>query len=85
MLMIVTIYAQEFPIAAIGGVVVMIVVFVMNRQFSKALSRKFASAARADVRVHLQGPSPVTLLSLFDFPTEVGTELIPLFGVWSLV
>ncbi|OAD21641.1 hypothetical protein THIOM_002586, partial [Candidatus Thiomargarita nelsonii] len=42
-LIVVTIETQQLPIAAVGRIVVVIVVLVMDREFTKICAGKFAS------------------------------------------
>ena len=55
-LVVVAIKAQQLPVAAVGRVVIVVVVPVMHRQFTEILPGKFACAAPADPREHLQRP-----------------------------
>ena len=54
-LVIVAIEAQQFPIAAILGVVVMVHVLMVNRQLTQVLMIKLPTAAAADPGVELEG------------------------------
>jgi hypothetical protein len=44
MLIVVTIEAEQLPVAAVGGIIVMIVVLVMDRELTQLLAVKFAPA-----------------------------------------
>lgn len=59
MLVVVTVEAQQLPVAAIGGVVFKIMVFVMNRQFAQVLAGKITAATCADPGENLEGLFPV--------------------------
>jgi predicted Na+-dependent transporter len=48
MFVVMAVQAQQFPVAAVGQVVVVIVVPVMNGQLTKVSVREFATAATAD-------------------------------------
>ena len=48
MLAVVAVQAQEFPVAAVGRIVVVVAVFVVDRQFVQFLAGKFPSAPGAD-------------------------------------
>lgn len=50
MLIVVAIEAKEFPVTAVWRIVVVVVVFVVNRELAQPLAVEFASAVRADPR-----------------------------------
>src|SRR5699024_5747109 len=52
------------PVAAIGRIVVVVVVAVMHRQFPQVGAGELARAAAADPRVHLQGALAVVACAL---------------------
>jgi hypothetical protein len=60
-----TVQAQQFPVAAIGRVVIVIVVAVMNRQLAKVGVCEFTSAATADPRIDLERLFAVALFAFF--------------------
>ena len=76
MLIVMTVDAQQLPVATIFRVVVMIMVTVMHRQLMYIGMGEFAGAAAADPRVHLQGLLPVPLLPLFPVFSGLGNDLI---------
>jgi len=47
MLIVMTVDTEEFPVAAIGGIIVMIVITVVNGQLDQVLRVKLARAATA--------------------------------------
>jgi TRAP-type uncharacterized transport system fused permease subunit len=47
-LIIVTIEAEQFPVAAVGRIVVVVVVLMMDRELVQLPAVKFASAVRTD-------------------------------------
>ena len=63
-LVVVAIHAQQFPVAAIRRVVVVIVIAVMDRQLAQIGPREFAGTATADPRIDLERALPVSLLAL---------------------
>ncbi len=65
MLIVMTVDTEEFPVAAIGGIIVMIVVTVVNGQLDQILRVELARAATAYPGIHLQRPAAVTLLPFF--------------------
>jgi hypothetical protein len=50
MLILMAVQTEQFPVAAIGRIVVVIVIFVMDRELAKLLAVKFSSATRTDPR-----------------------------------
>jgi hypothetical protein len=50
MLAIVAVQAQEFPVAAVGRIVVVVAIFVVHRQLVQFLAGKFPAAPGADPR-----------------------------------
>ena len=69
MLAVVAVQAQEFPVAAIGRIVVVVAVFVVHRQLVQFPAGKFSPAPGADPRQDLERliaikiPSPRPQLS----------------------
>ena len=63
--------AQQFPVAAIGRVVVVIMVSVMDGQLTQIGVREFAAAATADPWINLQ-----RLLSISQFVLCSGTACL---------
>src|SRR5204862_3916804 len=61
---VMAIKAQQFPVAAIGRVVVVIVIAVMNGQLTKVGVCEFAAAATADPRIDLERLLSVALFAL---------------------
>src|SRR5512134_613910 len=78
------IQAQQFPIAAVGRVVVVIVVAVMDSQFAHICARELTGAAPTDPRVDFQGPFPITLFALLGGATGLGNDAVQLAGVATL-
>ena len=81
MLVVVAVQAKQFPVAAIGRVVVVIVVAMMDRQLAQVGAREFACAAAADPRVDLQRQIPVVLLARFRVAACVGDDPVQLARV----
>jgi len=75
-LVVVAVHAQQFPVAAIGWVVVMIMVAVVDGQFPHVEAGELAAAAPADPRVDLQRAFPVALLALLGSATGFGDDAI---------
>src|SRR5438477_12889914 len=61
---VMAVQARQCPVAAIGRVVVVIVVPVMNSQLAKVGVCEFAAAATADPRIDLERLLSVTLCAL---------------------
>ena len=53
-LIVVTVETQQLPIAPVGGIVVVIVVFVMDRELTQLFATKFTTAPRTHPRIHLE-------------------------------
>lgn len=47
MLAVVAVHAQEFPVAAVGRIIIMVAVFVVHRQLVQFLAGKFPAAPGA--------------------------------------
>jgi hypothetical protein len=65
-LIVVAVKTQQFPVAAIGRIVIVVVVFVMDRELTKFLTLEFAPAARTYPGINLERLLPITLLSLLE-------------------
>jgi hypothetical protein len=63
MLVVVAIQAKQFPVAAIGRVVVVVVVAVMHGQFAHIGAREFPGATAANPGIDLQGLLAIALLA----------------------
>lgn len=61
----------------------MVVIFVMDREFTESLSREFATAPRTDMRVKLERSLAIALLSKFSVAPKPGKDLGLPFGIWS--
>ena len=78
MLIVVTVQAKQFPVAAIGWVVVVIVVPMMDRQLAQVGAGEFARAAAADPGIDLERLFAIALparlgvaASLGQYPVEL--------------
>jgi hypothetical protein len=81
MLVVVAIDAQQLPVAAIRGIVVVIVVLMVNGQLAQRLALEFAGTAGADMGEELQRPLSVTGLPLLFFPAHLRDQLrLPVSG-----
>jgi len=62
-LVFVTVDTQQLPVAAVRRIVVVIVILVMDREFSNLSPREFSPASGTDPRKNLEGSLPIGLLS----------------------
>src|SRR3954462_10406193 len=69
---VMAIQTQQLPVAAIGWVVVVIVVPMMNGQLTKVSVREFATAATADPRIDLQRLLSIALFARCGSPAGLG-------------
>ena len=70
-----TIDAQELPVAAIDGIVVVVVVLVMNRELAEILGAELAPTPCTDPRKDFQGLRPVALFSFPLVPNVSGNSV----------
>ena len=68
---VVAIQAQQFPVAAIERIVVVIVVLVVHRQLAQARAGKLPTAASADPREQFERPLAVGFLALAAVPARL--------------
>lgn len=68
MFIVVAIEAEEFPVAAVWRIVVVVVVFVVNRELAQPLAVEFASAVRADPRKEFERLFTKCLFSSCNIP-----------------
>jgi hypothetical protein len=71
---VVAIKAQQFPVAAIGRVVVVVVVSMMHRQLAQVGMREFAGTTAADPRIDLEGALPIALFALLGVAARVSHQ-----------
>lgn len=78
MFIVVTVDTQQFPVAAVRRIVIVVVILVMDREFPNPLTRKFAPAPRADPWKHLErSPAVGLLLTLSVIPGFGYDEIQP--------
>jgi len=80
MFVIVAIDAEQFPVAAVGRVVVVIVIKVVDRQLAQLFTFEFPDTSGADMREKLQGLFPVSGLAQLLFFAHLGNDLI--ISIW---
>jgi hypothetical protein len=61
---VVAVKTQQFPVAAVKRVVLVVVILVVDREFAKSLSRELTPASPADPREQLEGAFPVGFFEL---------------------
>src|SRR5690606_30505696 len=76
MLVVVTVHAQQLPVAAVGRVVVVVVVAMVDCQLLQVGAGEIARAAAAGPRIHLQGALAVALLALRRTATRLGDDAV---------
>jgi len=82
-LIVVTIETQQLPVAPVGRIVIVVMVLVMNRELTKFLACKFATAPRTDPGVNLERLLPIGLLPTFPVAPSLCNDLVRLVSVWS--
>jgi hypothetical protein len=80
-LIFVTVEAQQLPVTSVGRIVVVVVVFVMNREFAKLFSAKFASAPGTNPGINFERLRPIGLLPLLTFVPRLGNYPVLPFGI----
>jgi hypothetical protein len=75
-LIIVTIDAQQLPVAAVRRIVIVVVILVMDCELTKPLACEFAPASCTDRWVHLERSLPIGLLSTLSVAPGLGNDLI---------
>ena len=81
-LVVVAIDAQQFPVAAVGRIEIVIVVPVVHGQLLQIGPGELARAAAADPRIHLQGPLAIALAAPFGVATGLGDDPVELGVVY---
>ena len=75
MLVVVAVDAQQLPVAAVGWIVPVVMVLVMNGQLPQFLAGKLAAAFSADPREDLQCLIPVFYFFHTFFPQQSQTMI----------
>lgn len=81
MLVVVAVEAQQFPVAAVGRVVAMVVVAVMHGEFAQVGAHEFAGAAAADPGIDFQGLLAIALFAGFSVAACIGDDTVELARV----
>jgi len=78
---LVAVGAQQFPIAAIGGIVVVIAVPMVDFEQLQVSTRELPRAPAADPRIELERLLPVTLLALRLRAPGLGDDAVQPAGI----
>lgn len=85
-LIVVTVETQQLPIAPVGGIVVVIVILVMDRELAQLFATKFTAAPRTHPGIHLERLRPIGLLPLIPVAMGLGNNLsLPVHICWCLL
>ena len=76
MLVLVAVDAEQFPVAAIQRIVVVVVVFVVHGQLAQAHTRKLACASPADPGKQFERALAVSRLALVAVPARFGDHAV---------
>ena len=77
---LVAIGAEQLPVAADGGIVIVVAVLVMHLEQLQIGMRESARATAADPRIHLERPLAITGRALVGIATRVTYDLIETIG-----
>ena len=61
-LIVVTVETEQFPVASVRRIIIVVVVFVMNRELAQLFAIKFSSAMRTDPGKHFERLLSIGLL-----------------------
>jgi len=81
MLVVVTVKAEQFPVAAVGRIIVVVVIPVVYRQLAQFFALEFAAAPAADMGEELQGLFTVPGLPLLLFLAHLCDHTVLSFGI----
>jgi len=70
MLIVVTIHAEQLPVAAVQGIIVMVVISMVYREFKKIGPSEFPATPAAYPGIHLKCSLPVALVPLLHGATS---------------
>ena len=87
MFVVMAIDAEQFPIAAVRWVIVMIVIAVMHGKFGEVGAGKFTLTATANPRIQLYRLLTITSLTLFLVSPSIGNNFVQLviFGFHACI
>jgi hypothetical protein len=78
-----TIETQQLPVAAVRRIVVVVVILMVDRQFTKSLPCEFAAAPGTDPGKELKCPLTIALLPALSLAAGLSNDLILLAGLCS--
>ena len=81
MFVVVTVQTQQFPVTAVGRIIVVIVIAVMDGQLVQVRARELTRTAPADPRVHLERLLTVPLIALVSVTLGFRDDLVEFFLV----
>jgi hypothetical protein len=81
MLVVVAVDAEQLPVAAVGRIVVVVVVDVVHGEFAELFSLEFTAAASAHRWEQFQGLLPVSCLAGLLFLAHFSDQAVSLFGI----
>jgi hypothetical protein len=86
MLVFMAVNAQEFPVAAVERIVVVVVVLVMYGQLAQAHTGELTATSTANVRVQLERPFAISRLAFRAMTARLGYNAVEsrLTGNWGL-
>jgi len=84
MLVVVTIDAEQLPVAAVGRIVIMIVIAVMNGQFTQVGQGKLPGATTANPRIYLESAFPIAIFPGFAGLSRIQHESVKAVVVYRL-
>jgi hypothetical protein len=73
-----TLETQQFPIAAVRRIIVVVVVLVVDGKFAQSFAREFSAAPTTDVGEKLQGSVAISRQSLPSISSSLGNNPIQL-------
>jgi len=78
MLHFMAVEAQQFPVAAIVWIIVVVMVSMMDRQFPQILAIELARASTANPGIHFERPFAVTIVPRFPLTLGPCNNLVQL-------
>ncbi len=81
MLIVMTVEAEQFPVAAVGRIIIMVMILVVHREFVELLSTELTGAPGAYPREHLEGLLTIPHLALLPAPLGLGNDPGFFFGI----
>jgi hypothetical protein len=81
MLVVMAVNAEQFPIAAVEGVIVVIMINVVHGEFTELFALEFPGASAANRREQFQCLFPVSRLAFLLLTAHFGDQAVTLFGI----